>query len=376
MPLFGAPDGFGETSVNAVPKKTTATSELSVSDVGTIRAALEQTICRSADWLVARIADDGAPQGCDSRNSWWRVPWALALAGRRDAGLALLSWVEREALDGDADLREGPSRGTIPSSPVYQLSHLAIGAQLLNRYDLADALARRVLHFQDGEAGGILTYRDGRDRSQDLLLTTQLGIMGLVMGRRGMVEDSYQWIERLWRAQPAVDQMLLYSRWDRNGLVTSFAEAERWMHVVDFTQPRQAYYHPGAAAAFLADRAMAVGDRSSLAMAREMMALNISGTQEQFTDLTSVQICKFGWGAAELLLAEPDGGWLPHALRMARWFIDRQSPDGSWPPATFQLSGPMTDLDRMWKTAEHLMESCLLHGAIASSAARSAAQPV
>jgi hypothetical protein len=55
---------------------------------------------------------------------------------------------------------------------------------------------------------------------------------------------------------------------------------------------------------------------------------------------------------------------------MAQWFIDRQAADGSWPPATFQLAGPVTDLDLMWKTAEHLMESCLLHGAIASSIAR------
>jgi hypothetical protein len=354
--------------VSATTEATTV--EPLVSDSAAICAALEQTIRRGGDWLVARVGVDGAPKGSETRNSWWRVPWALALAGRRDAGLAVLSWVEREALDDDFDLREGPSRGTIPSSPVYQLAHLAIGAHLLNRYDLADALARRVLDFQDGDQGGILTYRDGRDRSQDLLLTTQLGIMGLVMGRAAMVEDAFQWVERLWRAQPALDQLLLYTRWDRNGLVTSFDEPERWMHVVDFAQPRQAFYHPGAAAAFLADRAMATGDRNSLAMAREMMALNIAGTQEQFTDIASVQICKFGWGAAELLLAEPDGGWLPHATQMAQWFIDRQAADGSWPPATFQLAGPVTDLDLMWKTAEHLMESCLLHGAIASSIAR------
>jgi hypothetical protein len=350
-----------------------ATNGAPVTDLRPLLAEMTRSIQLGADWLTTRIADGGAPAGSDTRNSWWRVPWALALAGRRDAGLAMLSWVEREALDDDFDLREGPSRGAMPMSPVYQLSHLAIGAHLLNRYDLADALARRVLDFQDARDGGILTYRDGRDRSQDLLLTTQLGIMATVMGRPVLADDVYRWIERLWRAQPALNRLRLYSRWDENGLVTTFPAAERWMHLVDFAQPREAFYHPGAAAAFLADRAMAIGDRASLTMAREMMALNIAGTPEQFTDIASVQICKFGWGAAELLLAEPDGGWLAHAVQMAQWFIDRQDADGGWPPATFQLAGPVTDLDRMWKTAEHLMEACLLQGAIAASAARSAA---
>jgi hypothetical protein len=32
-------------------------------------------------WLTARVADDGAPEGHDVANSWWRAPWACAPPG-------------------------------------------------------------------------------------------------------------------------------------------------------------------------------------------------------------------------------------------------------------------------------------------------------
>jgi hypothetical protein len=174
----------------------------------------------------------------------------------------------------------------------------------------------------------------------------------------------YRCIRGVWEQQPELGELRLYSTWNATGLITQFPANDVFMKIADFKALRQAYYLPGAAAAFLADYAMRVNDPAPLALARDMMQLNINGCADQFTDRASVQICKFGWGAAQLLVADPDGGWLSHTLKMADWFCDRQEEDGSWLPSAFSLKAEPTDMDKMWKTAEHLMEACLLGAAI------------
>ena len=336
-------------------------------DVVETVARLRRTAEAAGRWLVDRIDSSGKPAGADIANVWWRVPWALTLLGERDAAAAMLSWIEREALDDQGDLRPGPARGSGPVSPVYSLSHISIAAFLLNRYDTARLVYAKVASFQHPTGGGVLRYRDGRGEEQDLLLTTQLGLLAVIAGDLDVAGRVYNGIRTMWQLQPELGRLRLYSNWSPGGLITEFPAAEAWSKFADFNAPRQAFYHPGAVAAFFADYAMRTGDREAIALARDMMQLNIGGCDEQFTDLSSVQICKFGWGAAQLLIADPHGGWLAHALRMAEWFIDRQEADGSWIPSTFQLTKPAGDMDKMWKTAEHLMESCLLGAALAGS---------
>jgi hypothetical protein len=332
---------------------------------------LEMSRSRAAAWLLDRLSTNGCPLGADSGNSWWRVPWALAVAGEREAAARLLGWVEREALDADADLREGPARGSQPASPVYQLAHLAIGASMVGFYDLSERLCQRVRHYQHPYGRGILAFRAGDRGEQEMLFTTQLGLLGVVTGHREMADDAYAWLCRLWEAQPDLGALKLYTRLDDQGLVTQFDEKSSRQAVVDFNLPQQMYFHPGAAAAFLADYAMRFGEPKAVPLARAMMQLNIEGDQGvQFDDLTSVQICKFGWGAAELLRADPEGGWLPHVLRMAGWFIERQDDVGAWAPSSFSIDRSPTDQDKMWKTAEHLMEVCQIQIALAGLGTR------
>jgi hypothetical protein len=68
-----------------------------------------------------------------------------------------------------------------------------------------------------------------------------------------------------------------------------------------------------------------------------------------------------------MLTADPTGGWAPQVERMAEWFEERQNDDGSWDPSAFTLTGPATDVDRMWKTAEHLMEVMMMETALAGA---------
>ncbi|MET0714737.1 MAG: hypothetical protein ABWY57_07470, partial [Mycetocola sp.] len=320
---------------------------------GAIRA-LQRSSAAAATWLSDLVDDFGVPAHSEQRNSWWRMPWALALSGHRDVASALLSWAESNALDDDGDFRPGPFGADSPTTPVYHLSHLAIAAHLVDRFDLADALYSRILTYR-GAQGGIRLLRDPAADGEDWLMTSQLGLLAVQFGDHAVRDETYQWFRQVWDAQPELDDLVLYTAWSGAGLVTN-AEKAGLPGRVDLSKPLQMYFQPGGAAAFIAEFAAQTRSLDAVRLARDLLMLNVRGTSEQLTDQRSVHVCKFAWGAAELLSLDTAVDWTPHLVHLARWFAERQNADGSWSPSAFTLSAPATEVDNMWKTAEHLME--------------------
>jgi hypothetical protein len=336
----------------------------------TLTAVLERVRAgrrAAVDWLTARVDDDGRPEQADVVNSWWRAPWALVVAGAPDVAAAMLGWAEREALQDDGDFRPGPFRQGIVRSPVYGLSPVAIAAWLLGRYGTANTVADCMRGYQDPDTGGIREFRpeDGRPGLQDNLKTAQYGFSALVMGDRAASEGVATWLRRTYDLQPDLPHRYYPTR-DGSQLITDFAPSEALSRVVDLREPRQLYFHPGIAAAFLAGWAQQTGDEETLQLGRDYLALSTQGTSAQFDDISSVQICKYGWGASAMLTADPHGGHLPAVVRMAKWFCDRQRPDGSWAPASFMVPDPALS-DLYWKTAEHTMELAYIEHALLSA---------
>jgi hypothetical protein len=316
---------------------------------------LRQVSQKAAGWLTDRV-EAGVPAYSDERNSWWRVPWALTLAGERSVAAGVLAWAESEALTGEGDLKPGPYGGSDERTPVYQLTHLALAAHLLDRFDLSARIYQRVLTYWNHDEGGAYTYHDRRDGQVDWLLTAQVGLVAVAIGDTAVRDQAYAWYRQMRDWQPALDDLVLVTGRDANGLRTAPATGVFNLDRVDFTKPKELYFQPGAAAAFLAEYSAQSGDRDAIALARGLMTLNVEGTVEQITDPESVHACKFPWGAAELSMLDGEFDWIPYLVLFAEWFADRQEDSGAWLPSAFTLTKPATDADRMWKTAEHLME--------------------
>jgi hypothetical protein len=309
---------------------------------------------RGVAWLLDHIADDGRPVGAEAQNGWGRVPWALAVSGESAAGSAVIAWAEREALDGGR-FRGGPYGGA-DRFGAYPLAHFAIGAWLLERYDVALRCMATIRMAQDPATGGIPVDPPGGAMASrhDLLSTAQAGVAALVTGQDDIVDGVHAWIVELVRQQPALPDRFHTVR-DGAALLLEPEPDFAWVSITDFTRPRQSFYTPGMAAVFLAGYAMRRGDPAALALGHELLALNINGTAAQFDDLESVQACKFGWGAAAMQMADPSADYRDQLLRMGDWFIARQSEDGAWAPSRFAAPQP-SDVQKLVKTAEHVME--------------------
>lgn len=333
---------------------------------------LQGALAKGVAWICARIEADGRPAGAERINSYYRLPWSLAVAGRRAAASSVLAWMGQEVLQTDGDLKPGAAREPFQRSIAsYPLSQIVIGAWHLEQYGTAlrtlDFLASR---FVDSRTGGVFSERPelrttGR---ADLLSTAQLGLAALTVGRMALAKLCCEWTLQLHRLQPELPNRLYACRVGPDLLTRSDAQHAAWDVVTDFQRPFQQFYNPGIAAAFLGRYAMQTGDAEALVVAKAFLGLNIKGAPLQFDHTVNAQACKFGWGAAVVLDADPAPYYLEHVLQMARWFIDSQHPDGHWCPSPFLVPKP-DDGDNMPKTVEHVLHVVTLITALARYAA-------
>jgi len=338
----------------------TQTQHITSSELNDVSQAAESAMDAACSYLLDHIGSDGNPGARHCH--YYRVPWALALTGHRQAAGNVLSWVERNALDDNGDLRPGaPRTGFERNWASYPLANLANGAWHLERYDTAMRLAKRLAEYQHPDTGGAFAaHPDHRsDGRQDLFPTAQLGMTGLTTGHLDLAHGAFKWMQSVYDAQPDLPARL-YSATDGHRLITDVdGEALAWQTVTDFTKPRQAFYNPGIAAAFLGRYHMATGNPDALDLARNYLDLTVAGTDAQFDHTDSVQVCKFAWGASILYEITGEQQYLGHAVQMARWFMDAQNEDGSWDNSPFLMAregvhAPSVRIEMTAEFAQHL----------------------
>jgi len=317
----------------------TTRSGTEVPSVETALSLARRAIDDGSTWIVNRLGSDGHPG--TGHGHYYRLPWALALSGRRAEAASVMSWVEREALDGKGDLLPGPPRAAFQTRwSSYPLANLASGAWHLERYDTAKRIVERLHAFQHPETGGAYAgHPDHRiDQRQDLFPTAQLGMTGLTTGDTDLADGAFLWFGLLYEAQPDLPHRLHSAMEDTSLIVDTGGDAElEWQVVTDFHKPRQAFYNPGIAAAFLGRYYMATRDTNALKLARNYLDLTSQGSNVQFDHTDSVQVCKFAWGSSVILEATGDPACREDALRMVRWFCDAQNEDGSWDNSPFLM---------------------------------------
>jgi hypothetical protein len=251
------------------------------------------------------------------------------------------------------------------------MAHFAIGAWLTERFDIALAVMDALRRIQDPATGGfpIAPPQQRSTDYYDLLSTAQVGQAAIITGQDDIAEGVYRWVTSLLEQQPTNSGTRFFTFRQGEKLLERPEKELEWLAVTDFSKPRQTYYTPGMAAVFLSGYGQRFDLKQPLELASDLLARNLAGTPEQFDDLGSVQLCKFGWGAAALNAVDHARDWTQYLVRMVAWFEARQAVDGSWAPSTFLQPSPSV-IDQMAKTSEHVMEVNAILGALGAASAR------
>lgn len=349
------------SSVRDIPLSAQADTKRKISTVAEAEARLAEMTALGVEYLLRNIGPHGEPAFADVLSCYHRLPWTLAYVGERGAAASVLSWIERNALTSDGDLREGVARDYwVDKAATYALSIIAQGAWLLERYDTSLAVMGRLRSLQAPNGGAYWERPEARAKDWQVLFpTAQLGMTAITTGQLDMADAVYRWFAELWAAQPDLPKAL-YTATNELGLVTD----QSYLTVIDFAKPRQAFYGPGIAAAFLSRYAMVRGDAGAARIAADLLALHLGATDDQFSYWESTGICKFGFGSAMMLEIAPSEQLLRNVIRMTQWYSDSQQTDGTWVQrsALRPVPEPAHVLE---KTAEHVLWVAMMRQSLA-----------
>ena len=309
---------------------------------------------RSVEWLMSLANPDGSFGPVDLPISYYRLPWALAVAGETAAAGSLLDWIRHNQFTSDGQM--------VGVSPLgvhdvhfasYPLALLILGAHLRQRYDITRHGLRFLRTRQNPASGGFYDAPGppGPDAVEDIVSTAQAGMTCLLVGELDAARKAAGWFARLWALQSALPRCLYSCYSETAQLITDFPSDEAFYYVTDAQGLLQAYYNPGIAAAFLARAYLATGEQDYLDLARAYQEFSMNATERQFE---SKQVCKSGWGSAVLYEATGEAAYREWTLRLGDWFVETQLADGHW-ENTKHLTPNPTVADNIRITAEFVV---------------------
>ena len=287
-----------------------------------------ESASRAARWIVGRQQPDGSLFDVEAGvGGYYKVPYALGIAGFATEAVQLLRWVRTHHFTPDGDFR-GPSRKATfdfhDDWPTYANSWLVQGAHRLGQFDLSFGGAKFLLSYQT-PSGGFRAFDAGK-AFVDCMSTSWAGAAELTVGRLESAAQAAECLERLVAQQP--DPERFYFRMATDGeLITEVPDGGDLGYYVDAQRSEQIYFHPGIAMIFLCQWHLATGNTGSLDAARTIFDFTQRCQDDVYCFPPSG---KLGLGCA--LLGSITGEPKPReaARAVADYLVRTQHEDGYW----------------------------------------------
>lgn len=322
---------------------------------------LERGAALGARWVARHQRDDGGlPSQTQVVEGCYKGIWALTLLGYTPQAMRLadrvLGWV-----DGAGDIpepRQDPAFFT--THYLYANTYLAIGAQVLGRFDLGRRLYGFIRSRQHEPTGGFLSQGPAfaGEACVDTVSTCISSLTALYHGDLATARRGAEFLENLFALQPELDRAFYPTVALDGELITPAPEevGEDDAHRrIDIHDPEQEWYFLGLATVFLPHLYEATGEEGILALAeRYLDYLDQACCPGAFTDFSSG---KSGVGAAHLYRLTGRERYREIALAVADFILDLQLPWGCWQESPQEDQAPPEELvwSDMDMTAEYVL---------------------
>jgi hypothetical protein len=299
---------------------------------------------RGVEWLLDQQTADGSWRQLDAEvyDAYYKGSWAFTAAGHLDAAHRLLTHIQATFLtsEGDLEPRLGPLHTSIARH--YCSAYAVLGAQKLDRYEIATPAMRYLLGQQDRSHGGFYSVKTppGERGRSDSMSTAMCGVACLAAGRIDAAVRAGDFLLRMIEMQPAPEERLYITLDAQGHLNTDFPpEAAEW-RVVQAAQPKQRWFAAGLPFAFAILLHAAAGEKRFSELADWLFAFQSRGAEPW--DVPSSG--KAGWGCSILYRSTGEARYREIALQVARQIMGYQTPAGCFllAPAPSGASEPTT----------------------------------
>jgi len=288
----------------------------------------ETAIAKIRSWMDAHFDAQGyCTIDPDDSRYYHKAPYLLAALGMRGKGARVAQRVMERFVDERGDIVEAPGQNL--ETRTYCMGWLALAGMVVERFDLAEALASRLAELQDPEAGAILVpHEDAGEELGDVCFSAGAG-MGLVStGRIATARPMADRLAAVLGAQP--DSRRLYTRFRRDGSVVAKVKDPVDTRVYDLDKDeRQRPVYFATTINVLVWVGRATRNKGYFDAARRYVDFACS---HRLDIARSHRTTKLGWGMINLY--EDTGGeeLLERARRMGDVHVSLQSDDGLWDP--------------------------------------------
>jgi len=289
-----------------------------------------------ADWLASQVTANGTIGDELDLIAYYHAPNLLAVTGHSTEAQRMASFLAERALAPDGDFRFEGAKGMI-IQPSMQWNYingwLIWGLSRLGRFDVSEPAARFLERFQDVSTGGFLTAADPERGFLPVLDAVDMGstcaaALGMIYsGRWYAAVRAGEFLLGALRRQPRADEAF-FCRFRSDGEpLTDFPEGERYVSVVRYAEPKQAYWYFGFAARILALLFRATARPEFLEGALEYVSRFDRCHQDRFEHWANDKIA---WASAALYQIT---GESTHRERVGRIFnpiVAAQRTDAFW----------------------------------------------
>lgn len=295
-----------------------------------------ECIRKAISWLSRQQAADGS-LGADP-NTFYKIPWVMAISGRQDRAVWLVDWIKRNELDESwhfasrysrKDRFPWPTKNTGGEATMaYLYAHVQVGAHLVGRFDVSGGLLDTVLSYQDPSHGGFYGKRVGSNQwEMDLMTTGFCGLACLYNGRIGEATRAARFLVTMKDAQPDLSEGVYVCMRNDGTLITDFAEEDAPCYILRRGAEKQMYIFLGAAVMGLCETYAAIPDPDFLEAAKRYYEWAMNWDDIWATPRAG----KLARGASGLYKATQDPEYAKTAIRIADYIATTQNEDGSWP---------------------------------------------
>ena len=290
-------------------------------------------IKKGINWVCEQMNADGTVNPVDKGAfAYYKLPWALAMAGRIEEAESIVRWIVAECMTDDGDFESHKRNKFHRDYYGYENAWIVLAAHLLGLFDISTGGWSYIERFQDPATGGIcsrMPYDADSNGLEDPLSSAWVPGVCLHLGKLDMALRAADFLQGIWDSQPDTGRQFYFLWRPKGGFITSKPPeepAER-DYRISTTEPENWHYITGAQVAFLAKLYLITRDPKHLALARRARDFGMSCHD----DLSrSDSAGKFCYGNTYLFRATGEERYLETAIRCADYLCSDQKPAGCW----------------------------------------------
>ena len=288
---------------------------------------------KGINWMCGQMNPDGTVNPVEKGAfAYYKLPWALAMAGRFEESEKNVRWIVAECMTDDGDFKSDKRSKFHLDYYGYENAWIVLAAHLLGLFDISTKGWAYIETLQDPQTGGICSRRPYDPESnglEDPLSSAWVPCVGLHVGKLDMALRAAEFLQRIWDSQPDTSRQFYFWWRPKGGFIMSKPPeepAER-DYRISTTEPENWHYITGAQVAFLSKLYLVTHDPKHLALARRVRDFGMSCHDDLFgTDSAG----KFCYGNSYLFRATGQRQYLETAIRCADYLCNDQKPDGCW----------------------------------------------